>query len=871
MTVSWKAVVCGTLTDVNWREHLDGRARLDPYLVWADLTGFKGYMAAGPSQGFDVKNGLPLILELANADMPLDAIPSEADGIHPLCRSLNIQGAYFREYRTTAKFVTGSVSPSMVRELLRSPELVLRFQLGLPRLSPGASQPLQPAKGIKGMTVPVTVIGVIDDGFSLFHSRLQRASKSTRVHALWDQNRSIRQGESLQPSAGATRSCSVLGKQKLPQFGYGRFIAKDEIDRASNSIEESDGEDAAHDGLGYVPVLPDPTDGGLADAGNRPKRSMRRSSHGSGVLDLVTGCREGEAEPDAAGTAPLVLVQLPQPTVQDSSGGSLALHVLDALQFILDTAWGLVPYKSMGTNAVMATEQPDEGSDDKLLDRPYVENRVVVNLSYGTSAGPHDGSSMLEMAMDEMVANAGGKLQIVVAAGNLHGGNTHAALRMRQGHSGQLTWTVTPDNPMESFLELWFPGHDARGAALAEDFARHFLLRIEPPGGGPVQHLSCGQGFVLTHDPEQAEGVDKRNLSGGGQSLPVAGALFCRRVAQGLNGTMLLLAVAPTRRHLQGGEHERPVAPHGDWLLDLSWNEGTGPVDSGCEVVVHAWTERNDLLLRSYRAQQSKVYSHQPVGEYSEYTKETRELRQRNIQVGWPNNQAVTHGFYNLASTSNGRPALQGGRVWVVGGYRLSDGEMASYSSGGPARPSRVITELAKAPAASVSIDSYLGELKAHWANEEHPAHATWADVPGTDRRRPDIDAPSDQGSRTRGVLVGGMRAGQWARLSGTSAAAPQVARWLVNLQELLAESSSQPRATAVAEFFDKTLCPPETRSGDGNLARPTLRPDEDDLYRRGSLRLRPSAVQRVVTSAPAASEAAPARAEDVAPGSRPA
>ena len=55
--------------------------------------------------------------------------------------------------------------------------------------------------------------------------------------------------------------------------------------------------------------------------------------------------------------------------------------------------------------------------------KPYVTRRVIINLSYGPTTGPHDGLAELEMALTALVADYDGsggrpKLEIFLAAGN---------------------------------------------------------------------------------------------------------------------------------------------------------------------------------------------------------------------------------------------------------------------------------------------------------------------------------------------------------------------------------------------------------------------------------------------------------------------
>jgi hypothetical protein len=79
-------------------------------------------------------------------------------------------------------------------------------------------------------------------------------------------------------------------------------------------------------------------------------------------------------------------------------------------------------------------------------------------------------------------------------------------------------------------------------------------------------------------------------------------------------------------------------------------------------------------------------------------------------------------------------------RLWVVGSYRLRDGVPSAYSSAGPA--AGVLTKR---------------------------------------RKGPDVSAAADEGAALPGIRAAGPRSGMTVRVSGTSFAAPQVARELLN------------------------------------------------------------------------------------------
>lgn len=130
----------------------------------------------------------------------------------------------------------------------------------------------------------------------------------------------------------------------------------------------------------------------------------QRVNHGTFVLDIAAGPREftasvaglgpalawdplappsWQAATDLASRCPIVAVQLDWATVKDTSGGSMRAHLLDGLLYIL-------------SNCALQAD-------------------VVVNMSWGTLAGPHDGSSLFERALDELVGLLAGASEPGVA------------------------------------------------------------------------------------------------------------------------------------------------------------------------------------------------------------------------------------------------------------------------------------------------------------------------------------------------------------------------------------------------------------------------------------------------------------------------
>jgi subtilisin family serine protease len=101
----------------------------------------------------------------------------------------------------------------------------------------------------------------------------------------------------------------------------------------------------------------------------------------------------------------------------------------------------------------------------------------VVNLSLGDNLGPHDGTSLLEQKIDELLDGSTYRA-VVIAAGNAQQAKKHCELSFTQGSHSTLWMQVPSGTRITEAIEIWYP-HDAL-----------LDLTITLPGGaqaGPYQ------------------------------------------------------------------------------------------------------------------------------------------------------------------------------------------------------------------------------------------------------------------------------------------------------------------------------------------------------------------------------------------------
>jgi hypothetical protein len=361
------------------------------------------------------------------------------------------------------------------------------------------------------------VVGFIDYGCAFAHRQFRAGfgGLGTRVKALWDQGGDPRldRGE-LQWRAppgywyGAETHRDVAwapdsGALSLDAY-IARFVHAGVLD-----------EEACYRQSGYQPIV------------------GRRKTHGTHTMDLATGWPSPLRHLDGAGLsgqskpheADIVFVQLPRHVGGKQVSGLLRANVFDAVSYIIDCT-------------------PDH-------------QPVVINLSYGANAGPHDGSSVLEQALDWQVQSAKAQrnvtVHLVIAAGNAREERMHATAELvaTEGDA-EFEWHNLPDDPSDSFVELWLPCEPTGSS-----------LRVMSPDGEASPWV----------EPGQAATFDR-----GGAA---AALIFPRRACQSARGAMALLAVART-----AAWPDRVIAPYGAWRIELCNR-------SSAAVAVDAWCERD--------------------------------------------------------------------------------------------------------------------------------------------------------------------------------------------------------------------------------------------------------------------------------------
>jgi hypothetical protein len=651
----------------------------DPYLRYAISTDFRNFQFFDEKHKFYDENHFRLFLfvEVKHAGMVAEF---EKEMTNP---------KFDREFRAEfgpdvgrTRYATLRCRKAAVidpRALHLWREYVSRVELSLP-VRPTSTKRLIKKAGTVDRSregkypVGSLLIGMLDDGcpFAAAHflNTPAGAGPLTRVRAIWDQN----QGK-LPADVDDSNGNPCQFGQLPSDFTYGLEYRRDFAAPVGSPRQIGIDE--------WIQLHSSPTgvvdeDSCYADAGF--KTLARGVSHGGHVMDVLAGqiptsSRLGPSPPgdrrdppswrpgtDPACSADVVFVQFSEDCIRDATGVWLKTYVVQGIQYILSFA------------------------------DPVRTKNVVINLSYGPTTGPHDGTAELESALTALVTEFDGthgkpKLEIVLPAGNAYLSQGHVAFTRHTAHRPdhvEWTWRLPPDNSVLCFSEVWMRKHDANGVTVTFTSPSGLVSTsttglIPPPNGVPYPSFT-------------------------GVYAPLAWG----------SDTVWLLAVEPTIAA------SGFVPEHGDWTIRV---DGVG-----VNAQVHAYVARSDPNM-GVRTGAKLSHFVDPNWELNYSAAEDCEYRDGEFD----NAGSLIHRL----GTLNGIATASDASVHIAGGYIISNGRKSLYSSAGPAR------------------------------------HGP--------RVGPDFVLPCDESCALTGIRAGGNRSGMVFRLTGTSVAAPQLAREVAN------------------------------------------------------------------------------------------
>ncbi|MCP4470116.1 MAG: S8 family peptidase [Gammaproteobacteria bacterium] len=299
-------------------------------------------------------------------------------------------------------------------------------------------------------------------------------------------------------SDGSTRLLGLWDQRDLPshdtptEYGYGAFHTRAKI---NNALKSSD----PYDELDYFPADADPDDSG---------------THGTHVMGIAAGNGRGGGPAGVAPEADLVFVHLSNRSTGWLGNLGDSARILEAVDFISRTAG----------------------------DSPW-----TINLSVGRHGGPHDGSTLVELAFDHLLRERPGRF-IVQSTGNYRNKCIHSSSCLKSGEEYALGFHVDPADKTPNELEVWYSGND------------NFSVSLESPTGDASPWTNLGERIEIIED---------------GDTI----------------GTLYNRASDPNNEDNHIDLFLYPTAPPGHWKLSIRAIE----VTDGC---FHAWLERDDSCPR---------------------------------------------------------------------------------------------------------------------------------------------------------------------------------------------------------------------------------------------------------------------------------
>ncbi len=534
-----------------WPRPEDLPLTCDPYLTWAVASQWRGEARSVQSRDFMTdEQQIRVLLRAESSDVLMDLSRHKDIQIAPVY--LDGGAGTGKNEFATARFATATLHPSFLKTLLDTYTGV-EFELATAVRDQGG--PLKgDAKGYFGQQTDLDIAAVRAhvtaglkseaQGNARGNAKAPASAPAPGTIAVFDYGCPFLRDEFMDEAGESTRIAAVWHQESFKverpwttpksKHSQGRVLGRAQIDqliKLSRDPARSADEATIYSGLNY-----------LIDYAH-PRRRVFTSTHGAHVLDVAGGTPNPlhpNALKDEACKAKLVFVQMPEDTAGDSSAASLGACLLDALRYTL---------------AVSSPEEP-----------------LVVNVSFGNTAGPHDGSSLIEQAMDELLQLRPRNFAVVLAAGN----SRHMGLHCRRTPSAKRTAlfriNVMPGDRTDTFVEFWYESR------------ADLQFRARLPSG------------VWSDWVAADAGADLRNDTDG----DIVASLIHRKKVPNGNRSLMLLALRPTETP---ADDEGPLAPSGQWEVEV----GLGSTSNSRPTAVDAWIKRDDSRPFGGRVQSTFV------------------------------------------------------------------------------------------------------------------------------------------------------------------------------------------------------------------------------------------------------------------------
>lgn len=282
---------------------------------------------------------------------------------------------------------------------------------------------------------PVTgtgvIVGISDTVLDFYHPDFRAAGGATRVLFLWDQ-RLIPQGAEVSPPVAP----ALPGFTPVGGTSYGVEYTQANINTELTNFNPP-----------AVPAYQTVRHGGSVGA------------HGTHVAGIAAGNGLGQAGSFTGAAPGANIIFVANPGLQNSNLLSDSSFVADAFAYIFARA--------------------------ALLGQP-----CVINMSNSDNQGPHDGSTLGEQFLDNLLLTPG--RAITLSAGNSNNTSAHAAGSIAGGATVNLVLNYAAGAGNSDDIEIWYDGHDRISLSLTIPTAPATVIGPVAPGATANATLANG-------------------------------------------------------------------------------------------------------------------------------------------------------------------------------------------------------------------------------------------------------------------------------------------------------------------------------------------------------------------------------------------
>lgn len=501
---------------------------------------------------------------------------------------------------------------------------------------------------------------------------------------------------------------------------FGNEFLQRDIENLMNKVGRADGDWLDEDAFNRAICGPDPVSGGLSEGA---LDLMGASSHGAAVLDIACGADPRETSGRELSKTRIIAVGLPPRRTIGMAGTYLEFYAIEALKRIIALA-----------DRIWEVKFPNKDGGFPL----------VINLSYGQQSGSKAGDSIFERTWRKIRNHRkhNAPTHLVMPAGNENLLRCNARWNLRSGQTMEIPWRILPEDQTANFVEIWTdPTQDE-----LEDPNAPFPLKISlvPPGERA--------GSLM--DDDFLAGEDRTYFDHPNAFMRTYCERNILRNSETPEGDIIpwryryVIAMRSTLSHTRRAADGRA----GLWQIALRFADGK----PGRQVYANVQVDQ-DPRIQSRVSQRSYfdndkyrafAPSGRPLDSYAYLSSETllsyrTHKRSANLEpanvFGWVTRKGTQN---SLANSSD---------IFVIAGHRMSDGRQSDFSA----------TFL---PAGAAPED-----------------HQNGADAASRFKDRPFVSFPVDAGPNATGVRAAGPQVGSTQVVRGTSTAAPQAVRWIVN------------------------------------------------------------------------------------------